>query len=65
MSQENVEVVRSAHAAFARGDLDQFLAVIHPDIEFTSLIVEAEAGGAFRGHEGSDALVPCSVRRLR
>jgi ketosteroid isomerase-like protein len=52
MSQENVEVVRSAHAAFARGDLEQFLGLVHPDIEFTSLIVEAETGGAFRGHEG-------------
>ena len=52
MSQENVEVVRSAHVAFARGDLEQFLSLIHPDIEFTSLIVEAETGGAFRGHQG-------------
>jgi ketosteroid isomerase-like protein len=52
MSQENVEVVRSAHGAFARGDLERFLSLIHPDIEFTSLIVEAEAGGAFRGHKG-------------
>jgi ketosteroid isomerase-like protein len=52
MSRENVEVVRAAHAAFARGDIDQFLALIDPDIEFTSLIVEAETGGAFRGHQG-------------
>jgi ketosteroid isomerase-like protein len=44
--------VRSAHAAFARGDLEQFLSLIHPEIEFTSLIVEAETGGEFRGHKG-------------
>ena len=52
MSQENVNVVRSAHAALARGDLDGFLSLLDPEIEFTSLIVEAEAGGAFRGHKG-------------
>jgi ketosteroid isomerase-like protein len=52
MSQQNVEVVRSAHAALARGDLDGFLSLLDPAIEFTSLIVEAEAGGAFRGREG-------------
>jgi ketosteroid isomerase-like protein len=52
MQQENVQVVRSAHAAFARGDLERFLALIHPDVEFTSLVVEAETGRAFRGHAG-------------
>lgn len=52
MSQENVQLVRAAHTAFARGDLEQFLSFIDPDVEFTSLIVEAEAGGAYRGHEG-------------
>ena len=49
MSQENVNVVRSAHAALARGDLDGFLSLLDPEIEFTSLIVEAEAAAHFEG----------------
>ena len=35
----------------ARRDLEGFLANVHPDVEFRSLIAEAE-GGTFRGHEG-------------
>ena len=51
MSEENVEAVRRAYAAFHSGDLDDLLAVIHPEVEFTSLIAEAE-GEVFHGHDG-------------
>ena len=51
MSQENVAVMEAAYAAITRGDLEAFLALADPDIEFRSLIAEAE-GHAFRGHEG-------------
>jgi ketosteroid isomerase-like protein len=51
MSRENVEVMEAAYAAIERDDLDAFLALAHPDIEFRSLIAEAE-GRTFEGHEG-------------
>jgi ketosteroid isomerase-like protein len=37
--------------ALNRGDYDTYLSVLDPDVEFTSLIAEAE-GEVFRGHEG-------------
>jgi ketosteroid isomerase-like protein len=51
VSRENVEVMEAAYAAITRGDLDGFLALAHPGIEFRSLIAEAE-GGTYRGHDG-------------
>jgi SnoaL-like domain len=54
MSQENVEVRALAEAAYGAlnaGDLDHFLALTTEDIEFTSLIAEAE-GTSFRGRDG-------------
>ena len=51
MSRENVKVVEAAYAALDRRDLDAFLSVIHPDVEFRSLIAEAE-GQTYRGHDG-------------
>ena len=52
MSQENVEqVYRRGIVAVNRGDLEGFLATVHPDVEFTSLIAEAE-GETFHGHDG-------------
>ena len=52
MSQEPVEqVYRRAIDAVNRGDLEGFLASAHPDVEFTSLIAEAE-GETFHGHDG-------------
>ena len=50
MSQ-NVEVMEAAYAAITRGDLEAFLALAHPDIEFRSLIAEAE-GRTYQGHDG-------------
>ena len=51
MSRENVEVMEAVYAAITSDDLDAFLALAHPKIEFRSLIAEAE-GGSFRGHDG-------------
>jgi hypothetical protein len=43
--------VEAAYSALNAGDLDAFLARTHPDVEFTSMVAEAE-GATFRGHEG-------------
>jgi ketosteroid isomerase-like protein len=51
MSQENVKLMETAYAAITNDDLDAFLALSHPEIEFRSLIAEAE-GRTFKGHEG-------------
>lgn len=44
-------LARHAADALNRADLEGYLALMHPDVEFTSLIAEAE-GDVFRGHEG-------------
>jgi ketosteroid isomerase-like protein len=36
MSQENVEVVRAIHEAFARGESPATLRLLHPDIEYVN-----------------------------
>jgi ketosteroid isomerase-like protein len=54
MAQQKIDVRAMAEAAFGAlnaGDLDGFLALIAEDVEFTSLVAEAE-GATFRGHEG-------------
>ena len=51
MAQENVEVMEAAYAAISGDDLDAFLALAHPEIEFRSLIAEAE-GRTYQGHGG-------------
>jgi ketosteroid isomerase-like protein len=51
MSQENVELVQATHEAVNRRDLDALLALVHPEVEFRSLIAEAE-GQDYRGHAG-------------
>jgi ketosteroid isomerase-like protein len=51
MSRDHVEVMEAAYAAITRRDLDGFLALAHPEIQFRSLIAEAE-GGFYRGHDG-------------
>ena len=51
MSRENVKVMEAGYAAITRGDLDAFLALAHPEIEFRSLIAEAE-GRTYQGHDG-------------
>ena len=52
MSQENVELVHRLVDAFNRRDIDSFLALCDPDIEYFSHLVELEGGGPYRGHDG-------------
>jgi ketosteroid isomerase-like protein len=54
MSRVSREVRAIADAAFQAintGDLDGFLAICAEDVEFTSMVAEAE-GTTFRGHDG-------------
>ena len=51
MSRENVELLRRGFTALNHSDLEVFLATVHLEVEFTSLIAEAE-GQTFRGHDG-------------
>jgi ketosteroid isomerase-like protein len=43
-------MAEAAYGSLNSGDLDGFLALIAEDVEFTSLVAEAE-GTTFRGHE--------------
>ena len=54
MSREDTGLRAIAEASFGAlnsGDLDGFLALATEDVEFTSLVAEAE-GTTFRGHDG-------------
>lgn len=51
MSRENVEVAEAAYAALDRGDLEAFLEMVHPEVEFGSILLELE-GQTYRGHDG-------------
>ena len=64
MSQENVEVIKASYAAIERDDLDGFIALAHPEIEFRSLIAEAE-GRTYQGHEGVREWWDTVIRSLR
>jgi ketosteroid isomerase-like protein len=49
MSQQNVEAARRAYEAFNRRDLDSFLALMDPEVAFTTRFA---GGGSYRGHDG-------------
>jgi ketosteroid isomerase-like protein len=51
MSQENVEIVRSAFDAWARRDMDAFLRFLDPTVELQSAIIGGAEGNTYRGHE--------------
>jgi ketosteroid isomerase-like protein len=55
MSQENVETVRRAVEAWNGDDLDAFLAVLDPDVEWHPAIQPGLEGRAttYRGHDGA------------
>ena len=59
MSQENVELVaRSIDAfnqAFNRGDLEGFLEMVTPDIEWLPVMGAMDRDGSFRGRAGVEA----------
>src|SRR5688572_23870477 len=52
MSRENVDLVYRLVDAFNRRDIDSFLALCDPDIEYFSHLVELEGGAPYRGHDG-------------
>jgi ketosteroid isomerase-like protein len=52
MSEENVQLLHQAFDAFNRRDLDAFLALCDPDLEFISYLAQVEGGGSYRGHDG-------------
>jgi ketosteroid isomerase-like protein len=49
MSQENVEIVRRAYAAFNDGDLGTVLAILDPDIEWNASDVFFDQPRTYRG----------------
>jgi ketosteroid isomerase-like protein len=51
VADSNREIARRAYAAVAEDDLEGFLALVEPDVEFNSLIAEVE-GKTYRGHDG-------------
>jgi ketosteroid isomerase-like protein len=51
MAQADVDIVCDSHEAFRTRDLDRWLGYLHPDVEFTSLVLEIE--GIHHGHEGA------------
>ena len=51
MSEENVEVVRRAYAAFNRGDADAFVALARPDVEWEDAMFWSQGSKVFRGRE--------------
>ena len=53
MSQENVAVVKSFFAAFARRDLDAAARVLHPEVEIRPALVGGPEGIVYRGLDGN------------
>jgi ketosteroid isomerase-like protein len=49
--QDRLEFAKKMYELLERRDLEGFLANVHPDVEFLSLVAEAE-GGTYRGHDG-------------
>ena len=54
-AEQAAQVAEQIVTAMNRRDLGPFLAVIDPDFEGASALVEAEGGRAFRGVEGAGA----------
>ena len=51
MAADIAATTRQAYDALNRGDIDAFVALLDPEVEFSSLVAEAE-GTTFRGPEG-------------
>jgi hypothetical protein len=51
MSEKNVELLRQAIDAFNRRDLDAFLALMDPGVEFTPYERAVEGLGPYHGHQ--------------
>jgi ketosteroid isomerase-like protein len=51
MTSEAFELTRKSWEYVDGRDLEGFLSIVHEDVEFVSLVAEAE-GGTFHGHDG-------------
>jgi ketosteroid isomerase-like protein len=53
MSEEHVEIVRNAHAAFNRGDAEAFVSFWSSDCEYQPAMErDLEGSSSYRGHDG-------------
>jgi ketosteroid isomerase-like protein len=52
MTKENIELTREVMDAFNRRDLDGYLALTDPKVEFTPYEVAVQGGSPYRGHDG-------------
>jgi ketosteroid isomerase-like protein len=52
MSQENVEAFKRGMEAVNHRDLDAFLELIDPEVEFTTRVIEMAVDPYYRGHDG-------------
>jgi ketosteroid isomerase-like protein len=52
MASQAVQKIRNGFAAWSRGDTEETLAVLHPEIEFVSSGVFPGVEPVYRGHEG-------------
>ena len=52
MSEANVEVVRRALDAAARGEAEELLSCTDPDVVLSSAVVGRAEGKTYRGHDG-------------
>lgn len=52
MSQEVLEILAQVADAFERRDVEAFVAICDPEVEFVDFLMEMEGGGSFHGHEG-------------
>jgi ketosteroid isomerase-like protein len=52
MSKENVEILRRLHRALNRGDLDNAVQHLHPDVELRPGIVAPDQSSLYRGRDG-------------
>ena len=56
MSEENVELHRRGYDAWNRGDMNAWLALADPDIEFSPFMVEMEGERTYQGRDGARRL---------
>ena len=57
MSQENVEVVRAAYEAFARGGLDRHMEHFSDDVDYRAIVGAPDDIGPIRGKDTLRALL--------
>jgi ketosteroid isomerase-like protein len=52
MSGDGIKLLHQGLDAFNRRDLDGFLALCDPDVEFVAYLARVEGGEPYRGHDG-------------